>query len=35
MQKPYTKGDIYFAISKITLKRVKSLTRAAAIYNIL
>jgi hypothetical protein len=30
----YTKGDTYFAISKITSKRVKSLTRAAAIYNV-
>jgi hypothetical protein len=34
VQKPHTEGDIYFAISKITLKRVQSLTRAAAIYNV-
>jgi hypothetical protein len=34
VQKPYTEGDLYFAISAITSKRVKSLTRAAAIYNV-
>jgi hypothetical protein len=34
VQKPHTEGDIYFATSKITLKRVQSLTRAAAIYNV-
>jgi hypothetical protein len=34
MQKSYTKGDLYFAISDITLKRVKSVSRAAAIYKI-
>jgi len=34
VQKPYTEGVIYFAISEITSKRVKSLTRAAAIYNV-
>jgi hypothetical protein len=34
MQKSYTKGDLYFAISNITLKRVKSVSRAIAIYKI-
>jgi hypothetical protein len=34
MQKSYTKGDLYFAISNITSKRVKSVSRAAAIYKI-
>jgi hypothetical protein len=34
MQKSYTEGDLYFAISDITSKRVKSVSRAAAIYKI-
>jgi hypothetical protein len=34
MQKSYTEGDLYFAISDIILKRVKSVSRAAAIYKI-
>jgi hypothetical protein len=34
MQKSYTKGDLYFAISNITLKRVKSVSRAIIIYKI-
>jgi hypothetical protein len=34
MQKSYTKGDLYFAISDITSKRVKSVSRATAIYKI-
>jgi hypothetical protein len=34
MQKSYTKGDLYFTISNITLKRVKSISRAIAIYKI-
>ena len=34
MQKSYTEGDLYFAISDITSKRVKSVSHAAAIYKI-
>jgi hypothetical protein len=34
MQKSYTEGDLYFAISDITLKRVKSISCAIAIYKI-
>jgi hypothetical protein len=34
MQKSYTEGDLYFAISDITSKRVKSVSRAVAIYKI-
>jgi hypothetical protein len=34
VRKPYTEGDIDFVISEVTSNRVKSLTRAAAIYNV-
>jgi hypothetical protein len=34
MQKSYTEGDLYFTISDITSKRVKSVSRAVAIYKI-
>jgi hypothetical protein len=34
MQKSYTKGDLYFTISNIILKRVKSISRAIVIYKI-
>jgi hypothetical protein len=34
VQKAYTKGDIFIAISNILSKQIKSERRAAAVYNV-
>jgi hypothetical protein len=34
MQKTYTKGEIYIAISNIASKQIQSVRRAAAVYRV-